>query len=102
MIIPERLPAPWQWDDTTDLSKELTIEVSKKHVLHGARVKTIARRQDMDDVLFEVDNREYKYAVVHLTWLHHEERNPWPLTRLYKDWNDVFNNKILPDSEGWE
>src|SRR5688572_25844261 len=44
---------PWHADDT-DLTVQLHTEINKKHILYGKPVKSIARRQDNDDVLFEV------------------------------------------------
>ena len=48
---------PWHSDDT-DLTVQLHKEINKKHILYGKTIKTIARRQDNDDVLFEVDDAD--------------------------------------------
>lgn len=93
---------PWHADDI-DLSVQLHIEINKKHILHGKLLKTIARRQDNDDVLFEVDNAEFKYALVHLTWAQKTSEDPkYPRAETYKDWQDVYENRIIKDHEGWE
>lgn len=79
---------PWHSTDSSDrgLKDELFQELNKKHVLFGKEVHPIARRQDCDEVLFEVINSDYKYAIVHLTWRMKEEPNPaFPGTQLIKD-----------------
>lgn len=93
---------PWHADDI-DLTVQLHKEINKKHILHGKSIKTIARRQDNDDVLFEVDGAEFKYAMVHLTWAQKTLEDPkYPKTETHKDWQDVYENRITKDHEGWE
>jgi hypothetical protein len=47
-------------------------------------VKTLARRQDCDDVLFALQDGTGRVAVVHLTWTHSPpERLPWPGSTLF-------------------
>lgn len=93
---------PWHPDDV-DLTVQLRREINKKHILFGKTVKTIARRQDNDDVLFEVSNADYKYAMVHLTWAQKTLDDPkYPTTKTYKDWQDVYENRIIIDHQGWE
>jgi len=90
------LPEPWHWENI-DFEVNLYRTLCKGHVLERKTVKTIAKRQDMDVVLFSVADSEYGYAVVHLT--HQKETNPkWPITMLYKVWKDVYEKEILPDS----
>lgn len=100
MNIPEKLPEPWYWD-ATDLTTQLTIELSPTHILKNVSGKSIARRQDMDDVLFELKDVENRYAVVHLTWSRHPQEAPFPMTQLYKDWNDLYKNKLLVDAQAY-
>jgi hypothetical protein len=96
------LPIPWHWGDT-DMVKQLQIEINDDHVLANKVVKTIARRQDNDDVLFEIVNDEYKYAVVHLTWSQHTEiSRDYPRTKLYKTWQDLYDNRIMVDHVDFE
>jgi hypothetical protein len=64
--------------------RELNRELSAGHPLFGLPVKTLARRQDCDDVLFAVEDGTGRVAVVHLTWTHSPpERPPWPGTTLF-------------------
>lgn len=93
------LPEPWYWTEQ-DFADQLKKEVIKGHVLFGKTVKTLARRQDNDDVLFLVDNK--KFAVVHLTWSGLSSHTGLPRTEVYETWDDLFNNRILVDKEGYE
>lgn len=89
------LPEPWLWTEV-DFTKQLRKEISLFHVLFFKRVKSIAKREDCDDVLFELRNN--KYAVVHLTWQQQSHADTrWPVTKIYKSWQDLFGNCILKD-----
>lgn len=93
---------PWH-PDKTDLTVQLHREISKKHILYNKPVRTIARRQDNDDVLFEVDNADFKYALVHLTWTQKTlEDSKYPRTETYKSWQEAYENRIVIDHQGWE
>jgi hypothetical protein len=94
------LPEPWYWTEQ-ELADQLEKEISKTHVLYGKTTKTLARRQDNDDVLFFVDNKEF--AVVHLTWPSQRQTdNQWPSTQLFDNWEDLYQNRILKDNENFE
>jgi len=93
---------PWHSDDT-DLTVQLDREINNKHILYSKPVKTIARRQDNDNVLFEVDDSNFKYAMVHLTWAQNTlDDAKYPRTEMYKTWQDVYENRILVDHQSWE
>ena len=78
----------------TTLSAELSRELPPQHVLKGVPVKCLARRQDRDDVLFELNDGSGRLAVVHLTW--QVEREPsWPRTVVYagvSEWLAVMHS----------
>ncbi|WP_159453603.1 hypothetical protein [Ohtaekwangia koreensis] len=94
------LPPPWYWTDI-GLTVQLESEISKTHILYGRTTKTLARRQDNDDVLFLVDNE--KFAVVHLTWvLKRLSDDQWPTTQFFDNWDDLYNKRILKDKEEFE
>jgi hypothetical protein len=98
----KELPEPWHWTNE-DLSSNLEWETGPKHILYGKKTKTVARRQDIDDVLFRLKDSESQYAVVHLTWSSQDPAiGTWPVTQLYKDWEDVYFNRILKDSEEFD
>jgi len=89
------LPGPWYWTDQ-DLSTQLDREINLDHPLKNISVKTIARRQDRDDVLFQLPDG--KYALVHLTWQQYPHPDSsWPTTNIFDSWEDVYINKILAD-----
>lgn len=93
---------PWHPVDV-DLNVQLRKEIHKDHILYGKPVKTVARRQDNDDVLFEVSNADFKFALVHLTWAQKSLDNPkYPRTETYKNWQEVYSKRIIIDHQGWE
>jgi short-subunit dehydrogenase len=86
-MLPE-FKEPWHPTNSSDdgLKDQLHKELSKRHVLFGKKVRPIARRQDCDDVLFDVTNSDHKYAIVHLTWSMKEVSDPhFPRTQLIRD-----------------
>jgi hypothetical protein len=64
------------------LSTELSRELPPEHVLQGVPVKCVARRQDRDDVFFELVDGSGRLAAVHLTWQVEREKS-WPHTVIY-------------------
>ncbi|MES1219097.1 MAG: hypothetical protein ABUT20_26565 [Bacteroidota bacterium] len=101
-IVLDSLPAPWHWDEI-DLTNQLKKEMPSGHVLATKKLKSIARRQDNDDALFEIDSEDYKYVVIHLTWSQKRLIDiKYPSAELYKDWDDVYANRILKDKESWD
>jgi hypothetical protein len=80
---------PWHsvGDDPAQVAgmeRELQRELLAGHPLFGLPVKTLARRQDCDDVLFALEDGTGRVAVVHLTYTHSPpERLPWPDTILF-------------------
>ncbi len=67
-----------------NLVKELEREVTQGHLLWNVKSRAIAQRSDSDDVLFEIESKQGKYAVVHLTWSGEPELDSrWPKTRIY-------------------
>lgn len=78
--------APWypiaDADICAGLERQLAVEVSPRHILYGALVRLIARREDTDDALFALDDG--RVAEVHLTWKSSTEEDPrWPATALF-------------------
>jgi hypothetical protein len=67
------------------MERELQRELSAGHSLFGLLVKTLARRQDCDDVLLALQDGTGRVAVVHLIWTYcPPERLPWPGTTLFQ------------------
>lgn len=91
------LPEPWYWskqDLTIQLKKELTIN----HNLFNIDLKSIACRQDNDDVLYEL--ADGRFAIVHLTWSTPID-STWPRFQLYDNWENVYL-QILKDAEEFD
>lgn len=100
--LPEQLPVPWYWTDT-DLVEQLLIEIPKRHVLFNKQCITIGRRQDNDDVLFQINDDAFQYAVVHLTWSRNRSSDlNYPRTKLYRNWKEVYEQRILADNRFFE
>ncbi|MBX2925458.1 MAG: hypothetical protein KF746_24890 [Chitinophagaceae bacterium] len=97
-----QLLEPWYSLPDIDprFGEELYLEISKDHILYGEKVNAIARRQDNDDVLFELIDSKNKYAVVHLTWKSKIENDPnYPKTEIFKNWLDLYNKRIVSDHD---
>jgi hypothetical protein len=62
--------APWTRVEhfAENLVGEAQREIGLGHPLWMKRLRAIAQRTDNDDVLFEVFEDSYSYALVHLTW----------------------------------
>jgi hypothetical protein len=50
------------------MERELGRELAAGHPLFGLALRTLARRQDCDDVLYAIEDGTARVAVVHLTW----------------------------------
>jgi len=91
---------PWDSLCTNGISfeQELYKEVGINHVLYRKTVIAIGRRYDRDEFLFQVNNSEFKIAVVHLTFLGKRQTDSnYPKTKLYTDFNDWINNCMISD-----
>jgi thiol-disulfide isomerase/thioredoxin len=98
----KKLLQPWQpVDNPAFYESELKKIVSFFHPLNWKNVRAIANRTDCDEVLFEVLNGRFKYAVVHLTWKKENSRK-FPTTKFYKDWQDIYTNRLWEDHKKWE
>ena len=77
-----------------NLEAELRKELAAGHPLHSLNVRAVAQRIDADDVLFEVDSPDFRYAVVHLNWTGEPERDPqWPQTETFATFQDWADNR---------
>jgi len=95
---PKFLP-PWIALDSKDsFENELTCEVSNGRLLFRKKVTAIAKREDIDDVLFELIGED-KYAIVHLTWKGATEHSPeYPRTQLFDNWAAI-GERVIRDNE---
>jgi len=80
---------PWHSvvDDPAQVARmalQLSRELAPGHPLYGLPVRTLARRQDCDVVLFAIEDGSGRVAVVHLAWTRSPpERPPCPRAVLY-------------------
>jgi hypothetical protein len=99
---------PWHsvGDDPVQVAgmeRELQRELSPGHPLFGMLVKTLARRQDRDDVLFAVQDRTGRVTVVHLTWTQSPpECPPWPHTTLFPNLETWAVEGMHSDIAEWQ
>jgi hypothetical protein len=73
-------------------TKELTSELSRKHVLYKKQYNAIARYEGRDDVLFQVKNSEHPLYVVHLTFGGREKNSTWPRATAFESKSDFTKN----------
>jgi F0F1-type ATP synthase assembly protein I len=90
---------PWQsTTSSAELVAELRREVGEGHPLFGKEATSVARRGDMDDVLFHLPDNIPPFAVVHLTWSGEQEDAPeFPATLFYDSLPDFVQGRMTPD-----
>lgn len=85
------LPPWWSAQNVPELVGELYGEVRKGHVLYGRKMRTLARSERDDDVLFEdIDSGEL--WVVHLTWSR-REKPPFPWAKQIADVTELADDQ---------
>jgi hypothetical protein len=96
-----------------DLKKELGIgeksifgflKTSERHILFDSEFSAFCHDQRNDDVLFEIIKPEFEkqFALVHLTWTSKKEKEGYPHTTLYSDFDDFKYSKMYADKAEWE
>jgi len=90
---------PEPWYEIADgrqramLTEELKREVTEGHILSGKTASVIGRRDDRDDVLAKIDDDEFLYAQVHLTWSRHPESDTrWPRVAIFRSFDEWKNS----------
>jgi hypothetical protein len=92
---------PWAQvtQHAANLEAELRKEVAPGHPLYMLGARAVAQRIDADDVLFEVDSPDFRYAVVHLCWTVEPEHDPrFPHTEAFASFQEWSENRMKPDS----
>ncbi|MDW3196529.1 MAG: hypothetical protein R8G66_29405 [Cytophagales bacterium] len=74
------------------LKAELEKELHEDHPLFEKGVEILAKRQDNDDILIEIENGQL--ALVHLTWSGKREQGSFPLTELYLGQRDFWKRAM--------
>lgn len=93
---------PWSRvrEHAVNLERELHKETAPGHSLYSLKVRAIAQRIDTDDVLFEVDSPDFRYAVVHLSWSDEPECDPrWPKTEVFATFKNWAEINMMADSQ---
>jgi hypothetical protein len=95
---------PWHPVDDPAIRRsllaELQRELPKGHVLTGASLTAIGRRQDRDDVLFALSDG--RVAIVHLTWSGKCEPVPTsPWTMIFDSLNRFIEEEMKPEHRDW-
>lgn len=96
-----------------ELKKELGIgnksifdflKTSERHILFDSEFSAFCHDQRNDDVLFEIRKPEFEkqFALVHLTWISKKEREGYPNTTFYSDFDDFKYSKMYADKAEWE
>jgi hypothetical protein len=73
------LPEPWFRPESrvrAALVAEALAEIAADHELAGHELTAVVTCAGCDEVIFRVDDGTF--ALVHLTWAHHPEPQPWP------------------------
>ena len=95
---PSELDWPESWgalhyDDIPKVTRELSREICKEHVLYNIPACALGRKSHTDDFLFQVEAGNHTIAWVHITW--NKEKDPtWLYTNLYvsfQEWLDDEN-----------
>ena len=83
------------------LEAQLRREISPRHLLAAETVRAIARRQDMDTVLFALDGG--RVAEVHLTWSRCTEIDPrWPGCAIFGSLEEWQRTSMAPLHDWWQ
>ncbi|WP_456458998.1 hypothetical protein [Reichenbachiella sp.] len=88
---------PW-WDimETPDLGETINIELKKElhqnHKLYDIEYEVLAKRQDNDEILIELNSGEL--ATIHLTWSGKEEQGNFPLTSYFYNHQDFWKRSM--------
>src|SRR5262245_9089263 len=99
--VPSPYVLPWYpIENLPGLAEELRRQAAPGHKLFGVPVRAIARRQNNDDVLFQIEDGSGRVAVVHLTWKGKVETDPtWPFTGIYDSLESWVATGMIDDEE---
>ncbi|WP_420539118.1 hypothetical protein ACN92M_17075 [Paenibacillus polymyxa] len=94
---------PWIPETSKIFLEELHKEISENHILYGADLDVIARREDKDEVLYQYKANPDKCVQVHLTWkMDKEIDSKWPKTQEFNSFDDWVNEVMLIDNKEYE
>ena len=75
-----------------------------RHILFDADFSAFCHDQRNDDVLFEINkpNLDKRFALVHLTWTGKKEKDGFPSTILYSNFDDFKYSRMYANKGKWE
>lgn len=96
-----------------ELKKELGIDEKsfldifrkpEKHILFDSEFSAFCHDQRNDDVLFEIRKPKFdkQFALVHLTWTSKKEKEGYPNTTFYRDFDEFKYPRMYADKAEWE
>jgi hypothetical protein len=77
--------------------REIQIELSPGHPLHGIKLTPIAHSVRADDALFQLEDG--RVVEVHLTWSGRAQQPPWPGHQVYETLDDWVQQVMIPAHE---
>jgi hypothetical protein len=77
--------------------RELRIELSPSHPLHGLNLAPVAHSARADDALFQL--ADGRVVEVHLTWIGKTEQPPAPRHRIYSSIEEWVQQVMIPAHE---
>lgn len=80
------------------------INKKEKLILFDSEFSAFCHDQRNDDVLFEVRKHGFdkQFALVHLTWKGKGDKNGYPKTTFYSDFDDFKYSRMYIDKAEWE
>lgn len=80
------------------------ISKKEKHILFDSEFSAFCYDQRNDNVLFEIrkPNFDNQFALVDLTWTNKQEKESYPNTTFYSDFDDFKYSKMYADKTDWE
>lgn len=77
---------------------------TEKHILFDSEFSAFCHDQRNDDVLFEIRKPKFEkeFALVHLTWTSKKEKEGYPNTTFYSDFDDFKYSRMYADKAEWE
>jgi hypothetical protein len=88
------------------INKESFVDFNKqeKHILYDSEFSAFCHAQRNDNVLFEVRKHglDKQFALVHLTWTSKKEKECYPNTTFYSDFDNFKYSRMYEDKAEWE
>lgn len=80
------------------------INKTERPILFDSKFSAFCHDQRNDDVLFEIKNPdlEKQFVLVHLTWTGKKEKEGYPNTTFYSDFDDFKYSRMYADKADWE